>query len=113
MARPAGQEDQQFWGLSAHVRSGRWKGVTHGDHRVDRVRPRAGFLAKFLMPGKAPGGIVATILLGIVGAVVGGFLGTLLGFGDLSGFDLRSMGLAVAGGVVVLFLYGLLARGRA
>jgi uncharacterized membrane protein YeaQ/YmgE (transglycosylase-associated protein family) len=73
----------------------------------------AGFLAKFLMPGKAPGGIVVTILLGIVGAVVGGFLGTLIGFGDLSGFDPRSMGLAVAGGVVVLFLYGLLTRGRA
>jgi uncharacterized membrane protein YeaQ/YmgE (transglycosylase-associated protein family) len=33
----------------------------------------AGFLAKFLMTGKAPGGILATILLGIVGAVVGGF----------------------------------------
>jgi uncharacterized membrane protein YeaQ/YmgE (transglycosylase-associated protein family) len=73
----------------------------------------AGFLAKFLMPGKAPGGIVATILLGIVGAVVGGFLGTLVGFGDISGFDLRSMALAVGGGVVVLFLYGLLTRRHA
>ena len=72
----------------------------------------AGFLAKFLLPGKAPGGIIATILLGIVGAVVGGFLGTLLGFGDLSGFDLRSMALAVGGGIVVLFLYGLVAKGR-
>jgi uncharacterized membrane protein YeaQ/YmgE (transglycosylase-associated protein family) len=48
-----------------------------------------------------------------VGAVVGGFLGTLLGFGDISGFDLRSMALAVGGGVVVLFLYGLATRRRA
>ena len=47
------------------------------------------------MPGKAPGGIVATIILGIVGPVVGGFLGTLLGFGNISGFDLRSMALVV------------------
>jgi uncharacterized membrane protein YeaQ/YmgE (transglycosylase-associated protein family) len=65
------------------------------------------------MPGKVSGGTIATILLGIVGAVVGGYLGTLLGFGDISGFDLRSMALAVAGGIVVLFLFGLLTKARA
>jgi uncharacterized membrane protein YeaQ/YmgE (transglycosylase-associated protein family) len=73
----------------------------------------AGVLAKLLMPGKQGGGFVATTLLGIVGAVVGGFLGTVLGFGDLSGFDMRSMALAVGGGIVVLALYGLATRGRA
>lgn len=51
----------------------------------------AGLLAKLLMPGRDPGGIIITILLGIGGALVGGFLGTQLGFGGLSGFDLRSM----------------------
>jgi uncharacterized membrane protein YeaQ/YmgE (transglycosylase-associated protein family) len=54
-----------------------------------------------------------TIVLGILGAVVGGFIGAQLGFGDISGFDIRSMLLAVGGGILVLFLYGLLARGRA
>ena len=73
----------------------------------------AGAIAKFLMPGKAPGGIIVTIVLGIVGAVVGGFIGAQLGFGDISGFDLRSMLLAVGGGVLVLFIYGLIARSRA
>jgi len=73
----------------------------------------AGFLAKFLLPGNAPGGIIATILLGIVGAVVGGYIGTLLGLGTVSEFDLKSMALAVGGGVLVLFLYGLATRGRA
>ena len=73
----------------------------------------AGFLAKFLMPAKAPGGIIATILLGIVGALVGGFLGTLIGFGDVSGFDLRSMALAVGGGIAVLLVYGLATKARA
>jgi uncharacterized membrane protein YeaQ/YmgE (transglycosylase-associated protein family) len=64
------------------------------------------------MPGKAPGGILLTILLGIVGAVMGGFIGAQLGFGDISGFDIRSMLLAV-GGVLVLCIYGLVTRGRA
>jgi uncharacterized membrane protein YeaQ/YmgE (transglycosylase-associated protein family) len=73
----------------------------------------AGFLVRFLMPGRATGGLLVTIGLGIVGAVVGGYLGTLLGFGDLTGFDLRSMALAVVGGIVVLFAYGLLTRARA
>jgi uncharacterized membrane protein YeaQ/YmgE (transglycosylase-associated protein family) len=73
----------------------------------------AGVLAKFLMPGKAPGGFIATILLGVVGALVGGYLGTLLGFGDISGFDFRSMALAVGGGIVVLLVYNLVTRGRA
>ena len=73
----------------------------------------AGAIAKYLMPGKVPGGIIVTIALGIVGAVVGGFLGTQLGFGDISGFDPRSMLLAVGGGALLLFLYGLAIRARA
>lgn len=72
----------------------------------------AGAIAKWIMPGKGPGGILLTIILGIVGAVVGGFVGTQLGFGDISGFDLRSMVLAIGGGVLVLFLYGLATKGR-
>jgi uncharacterized membrane protein YeaQ/YmgE (transglycosylase-associated protein family) len=67
----------------------------------------AGFLARWIMPGRAAGGIVVTILLGIGGALVGGFLGTqLLGVGDVSGFDLRSIALAVGGAVVILLIYG-------
>jgi uncharacterized membrane protein YeaQ/YmgE (transglycosylase-associated protein family) len=73
----------------------------------------AGAIARFLMPGKAAGGIVVTIILGIVGAVVGGYVGTLLGFGDIDGFDLRSLALAVGGGILVLLVYGLVARGMA
>jgi uncharacterized membrane protein YeaQ/YmgE (transglycosylase-associated protein family) len=72
----------------------------------------AGALAKFIMPGQQGGGIILTIVLGIVGAVVGGFVGTLLGFGDISGFDLRSLAIAVGGALLVLFVYGLVVRGR-
>jgi uncharacterized membrane protein YeaQ/YmgE (transglycosylase-associated protein family) len=73
----------------------------------------AGLLAQFLMPGKIVGGLIATIILGIVGAFVGGWIGTQLNWGTVTEFDLRSMALAVLGGVVVLFLYGLFMRARA
>ena len=72
----------------------------------------AGAIAKFLMPGKVPGGILLTIAVGIVGAIVGGFIGTRLGFGDIDGFNLGSMLLAVGGGVLVLFIFGLVTKGR-
>ena len=71
----------------------------------------AGVLAKFIMPGRDPGGIIITILLGIGGAVVGGFIGTQLGYGDISGLDLRSLAIAVGGGVLLLFVYRVLRRG--
>jgi uncharacterized membrane protein YeaQ/YmgE (transglycosylase-associated protein family) len=73
----------------------------------------AGAIAKFLMPGKAPGGILMTIALGIVGAIVGGFIGAQFGLGGVSEFSLGSLLLAVGGGVLVLFIYGLVTRGRA
>ena len=64
----------------------------------------AGLLAKIVMPGRDPGGIIVTILLGIAGALVGGFVGTRLGFGNISGFDLRSVAIAGGGALLLLFL---------
>ena len=45
----------------------------------------AGVLAKLIMPGRDPGGIIVTILIGIAGAIVGGFLFSLFGGGGVSG----------------------------
>jgi uncharacterized membrane protein YeaQ/YmgE (transglycosylase-associated protein family) len=62
-----------------------------------------GALAKLVMPGRDPGGIIVTILLGIVGALLGGFLGRALGLyqeGEPAGF----VG-AFVGAVVVLLIY--------
>jgi uncharacterized membrane protein YeaQ/YmgE (transglycosylase-associated protein family) len=74
----------------------------------------AGALAKFIMPGQQGGGIIITTVLGVIGAIVGGLLGTyVFKFGDVSGFDLRSIGIAVGGALLVLFLYGLVAGRRA
>ena len=70
----------------------------------------AGVLAKMVMPGRDPGGFIVTIVLGIAGALVGGFIGTRLGFGDISGFDLRSLAIAVGGAVLLLFLHRRLRR---
>ena len=64
-----------------------------------------GVLAKFLMPGKDPGGFVVTTLLGIGGAVLGGWIATLFGMGDVTGFDLRSLLIAVGGSLLLLFTY--------
>lgn len=65
----------------------------------------AGILAKLLMPGKDPGGLILTSLIGIAGAMVGGFISTSLGYGDVTGFDLRSLGLAIGGAILLLFGY--------
>jgi uncharacterized membrane protein YeaQ/YmgE (transglycosylase-associated protein family) len=65
----------------------------------------AGALGKLIMPGDDPGGIIVTILIGIVGAVVGGFIATLIGFGGISGFDFRSLLIAILGSILLLFIY--------
>lgn len=70
----------------------------------------AGVIAKFVMPGKDPGGFIVTILIGIAGAVVGGFIGNALGFGEVTGFDLRSFFVAVVGAIVLLIGYRAVAR---
>ena len=73
----------------------------------------AGILTHLLMPGKGPGGIVWTTLLGIAGALVGGYIGShLLGIEDVTGFDLRSVLLAVGGAVLLLVVYGFLKRAK-
>ena len=65
----------------------------------------AGALGKWIMPGDDPGGIIVTILIGILGAVVGGFVASLIGFGGISGFDFRSFIIAIVGSLLCLFIY--------
>jgi len=67
----------------------------------------AGFLAKWIMPGKQSGGLIMTCILGIAGGVVGGFVGSLLGLGKVDEFSVKTLALAVGGALLVLFLYGL------
>ncbi len=64
-----------------------------------------GALAKMIMPGKDPGGIIVTILLGIVGAFVGGFIASLLGLGTVTGFNIGSLIIATLGAILLLAVY--------
>lgn len=70
-----------------------------------------GAIAKLLMPGRDPGGIIVTMLLGIVGALLGGFLGRSIGLygpGEAAGFVM-----SLIGAIILLLLYRLLVARRA
>src|ERR1051325_5552348 len=68
----------------------------------------AGGIAKLLMPGKDPGGVIVTILLGIAGAVVGGFIGRALwGSSGANDWSIGSFALAIGGAILLLLLYRL------
>jgi len=67
----------------------------------------AGALAKWIMPGNDPGGVIVTVLIGIAGGLLGGFIGSnLLGMA-VTGFNLASLGLAIGGAVILLLGYRL------
>lgn len=65
----------------------------------------AGVIAKYIHPGKDPGGWIVTILIGIVGSVVGGFITNAVGLGTTTGFNLWSIIVAVFGAVICLWGY--------
>jgi uncharacterized membrane protein YeaQ/YmgE (transglycosylase-associated protein family) len=70
-----------------------------------------GVIAKLLMPGRDPGGFIVTVLLGIAGALLGGFIGRAMGFygpGQSAGWMM-----SIAGAIVLLALYRLVAPRRA
>ena len=69
----------------------------------------AGVLAKLIMPGDDPGGIIVTIIIGIVGALVGGFVVQLLGGTGLTGFSIWSILVATLGAIILLAVYRLVA----
>ena len=71
----------------------------------------AGILAKIAMPGPDPGGIILTIVIGIVGAVIGGFIvNSLLGGPGVTGFNLTSILVATLGAIILLAIYRLITR---
>jgi uncharacterized membrane protein YeaQ/YmgE (transglycosylase-associated protein family) len=73
-----------------------------------------GALAKLVMPGRDPGGIIVTMVIGIVGAILGGLVGNLLfGVGLEGFFSLQTWLLALVGSVAVLAAYRAVSRRKA
>ena len=70
----------------------------------------AGVLAKWIMPGNDPGGLIVTILIGIAGGLIGGFAASQLGIG---GGNFVNILIATVGAIVLLILYRVVARRRA
>ena len=74
----------------------------------------SGAIAKMVMPGEQRGGIILTMLLGIIGSMVGGYLGSMFFNVDLNQgfFDLSTWASAVGGALVVLTVYGFITGSR-
>ena len=70
-----------------------------------------GALAKLVMPGRDPGGIIVTMLLGIVGAVVGGMIGRGMGLYETN--QTAGFFMSFLGAVILLFVYRLIVGRRA
>ena len=70
----------------------------------------AGWLASIIMGQNASMGIGANILFGVLGGIVGGFLASLLGIGGITGFNLGSLLIAVAGACVCLFVVNMVQK---
>jgi uncharacterized membrane protein YeaQ/YmgE (transglycosylase-associated protein family) len=76
----------------------------------------AGFVAKTILPGDDPGGVIITTLIGVAGAFIGGFIAKALGFGDPIDefFDFSTWLGAIIGSILLLLIYRALvgANGR-
>ncbi|GAA4770456.1 MULTISPECIES: GlsB/YeaQ/YmgE family stress response membrane protein [Microbacterium] len=73
----------------------------------------AGAIAKAILPGNQGGGWIATLILGVLGALLGGWLGTaIFGVGVDQFWDLGSWLLAIGGSIIVLLIWGLITGRR-
>ncbi len=75
----------------------------------------AGFIAKAILPGDDPGGLIVTTIIGVVGAILGGFLAGALFDADPMDefFDISSWLTAIIGAIVLLLIYRMVAGRRA
>ena len=72
----------------------------------------AGAIAKAILPGRQGGGWIATLILGVVGALLGGFIGSaIFGIGLENSWSLQNWIVAIVGAIIVLLIYGLVTRG--
>lgn len=72
-----------------------------------------GLIAKYIVPGEGPGGVLGDIIVGIIGALIGGFIYNLFGHSGVTGFNLWSFICAVIGAVFLLFIIRMVTGRRA
>jgi uncharacterized membrane protein YeaQ/YmgE (transglycosylase-associated protein family) len=73
----------------------------------------AGAIAKLIVPGDDPGGVIVTTLIGIAGAIIGGLIASALDIGEIDEFfDLGTWLIAIAGSVLLLIAYRAVAGPR-
>lgn len=74
----------------------------------------AGAIAKLILPGRQGGGWIATLILGLIGALIGGWLAGLIFGADVYNrfFELSSWVAAIVGSLIVLVVWGFITRGR-
>jgi uncharacterized membrane protein YeaQ/YmgE (transglycosylase-associated protein family) len=63
-----------------------------------------GALARWIVPGEAPGGIIGDIIVGIIGALIGGWVYQFFGHAGVTGFNIASMICALIGAVLLLWI---------
>ncbi len=73
----------------------------------------AGWLAKVISPGAERGGLLATLVIGVVGAIVGGWLFTALGYSGATGINLYSILVGTLGAIVFLWIWKMITARRA
>ena len=74
----------------------------------------AGAIAKAILPGDDPGGIIVTMLIGVAGALIGGVIASALNIGDLGDFfDIGTWLIAIAGSLLLLVVYRMVSGRRA
>ena len=73
----------------------------------------AGFLAKYVVPGEGPGGVLGDLIIGIIGACIGGWIWNYFGHVGATGINIPSIIVAFVGSVLLLFIARAVTRGRA
>jgi len=73
----------------------------------------AGFLAKAVVPGEGPGGVLGDLVIGVVGAIIGGWIMNSFGNAGANGLNIWSIFVAFLGAVVLLFIMRALTGRRA
>jgi uncharacterized membrane protein YeaQ/YmgE (transglycosylase-associated protein family) len=72
----------------------------------------AGWLAKMVIPGEAPAGLIGDLVVGVVGAIIGGWVFNYFGHPGVTGLNLGSIVVAFIGGVILLWLLRLVTGRR-